>query len=247
MSTKRPSAPSGAAQTTSANALTADRTETVYRKLHAAIVAHRLPPGARLPEEQVADAFGVSRTLVRQALLRLAHDHLVVQEPNRGVRIAEPSIAEVRQIYEVRRLIECGLVEQVAGRLGRQRIASLKRLVAREARANASGDVRLAMQLASDFHTELASVLGNAVLDAILKELIARGNVAIAVYEQAGRATCRCDEHRQIVMALAEGDAASAAAIMASHLSAIADNLTATRTRRDVVDIVAVLAEMEGT
>src|SRR5262245_48751779 len=77
-----------------------DRTEAVYREIHAAIVERRLPPGAKLPEPHLAELFGVSRTLIRQALQRLVHDHLAIQEPNRGVRIAEPSAEEVRHLYE---------------------------------------------------------------------------------------------------------------------------------------------------
>jgi DNA-binding GntR family transcriptional regulator len=101
------------------------RAETVYRDIHLAIVEHRLSPGTRLPEAHLAHVFGVSRTLVRQALQHLAHDHLVVLEPNRGARIAEPSIDEVRQLYEVRRLIECNMLAEGASRItGRPRLSA---------------------------------------------------------------------------------------------------------------------------
>lgn len=221
-----------------------DRTDALYRQIHAAIVGHRLPPGTRLPEEQLADVFGVSRTLVRQALQRLAHQHLVVQEPNRGVRIAEPTIDEVRHLYEVRRLIECALLTKAAARLGRTRLAALRRLVVREARANAAGDSQASMQLAGEFHLELASSLANPVLSDFLRELIARGNVAIAVYEQPGRATCRCDDHGRILACLANNDVGGARDAMSRHLQDIESSLTIRRGRHQPADLALLFNDM---
>jgi len=223
--------------------LEAGRAEAVYREIHLAIVEHRLPPGARLPEEHLADVFAVSRTLVRQALQRLAHDRLVVLEPNRGARIAEPSIEEVRHLYEVRRLIECTMLADAAMRLTRARLAALKRKVASEAHANASGDALAAMQLAGAFHLDLAEALGNPILVDILGELIARGNVAIALYEQHGRATCRCDDHRRIVRHLAAGETGAAVSAMRRHLSQIEEGLTVPRLPRGPVNLRAVLGK----
>jgi DNA-binding GntR family transcriptional regulator len=219
-----------------------DRTELVYREINTAIVQRRLPPGTRLPEAHLADVFGVSRTLIRQALLRLVHDHLAVQELNRGVRIAEPSIEEVRHLYEVRRLLECNLIADNASRLTRARIAALRRTVAAEAEANASDNTLLAMQLAGAFHLELAAALGNPVLVDMLDELIARGNIALAVYERQGRAACRCDEHQRILRRLSSGDVTEAAAEMRAHLQAIEDSVAAPREPGGPVDLGVVFA-----
>ena len=217
------------------------RAETVYRDIHLAIVEHRLSPGTRLPEAHLAHVFGVSRTLVRQALQHLAHDHLVVLEPNRGARIAEPSIDEVRQLYEVRRLIECNMLAEGASRITRARLAALRRKVASEAQANARGDTLASMQLAGAFHLDLAEALGNRILVDILGELIARGNVAIALYEQRGRDICRCDEHRQIVRLLMAGETAAAVSALRRHLLEIGESLTAARPPRGPVNLREVL------
>lgn len=202
-----------------------DRTDAVYRCIHDAIVEHRLPPGTRLPETHLASVFGVSRTLIRQALQRLAHDHLVTIEPNRGARIAAPSRQEVRHVYEVRRMLECTMLTNLADRLPRARLANLRRLVTDENAAIAAGDRTLAMQLAGAFHLDLAAATGNPVLVDLLAELIARGNVAIALYEPQGRANCRCSEHREIIRYLAAGDTDSAVDAMRAHLCGIEDGL----------------------
>lgn len=231
MARKRTSAlqaPRRAAKTDAARSET-DRTEAVYRDIHAAIVERRLPPGAHLPEAHLAKVFGVSRTLVRQALQHLVHDHLAVQEPNRGVRVASPTVDEVRELYEVRRLIECTLLTSGTPRLTRARLAQLRRTVAEEAAANDAGDSLRAMHLADAFHLELAAAIGNSVVVDILKELIARGSVAIALYEHPGRAICRCHEHRRILGRLSAGEHARAAEEMRAHLCDIEDSLMQVR------------------
>lgn len=218
-----------------------DRTEAVYRDIHSAIVERRLPPGAKLPESHLAEVFGVSRTLIRQALQRLVHEHLAVQEPNRGVRIAEPSAGDVRDLYEMRRLIECNLLTEAGGRLTRARLAELRRMVAEEAAANAAGETLAAMHLAGAFHIELAGAIGNPVCVDILRDLIARGNVALAVYEQRGRASCRCDEHRRILKHLANRDYAQAATEMREHLVAIEAGLSLPTGRPSPINLALAL------
>lgn len=218
-----------------------DRAEVIYRHIHAALVAQRLPPGTRLPEEHLAGLLGVSRTLVRQALQRLAHDHLVVLEPNRGARVAQPTIAEVRQLYGVRRLLECAALSDLDLRLTRAKLSALKRIVADEARANTAGNVQLSMQLSGRFHLDLMAGCGNDILLTILRDLIARGNVAIALYEMRGRASCRCDDHRHILQRLADGDTENATDLMRRHLSDIEASLTLSRLPRGPVDLADVL------
>jgi DNA-binding transcriptional regulator YhcF (GntR family) len=92
-------------------------TSTIAEALTRAIAAHRLQPGTKLAEQQLADHFGVSRTLVRQALFQLSQNRLVRLEPARGAFVATPSVEEARQVFEVRRMVEGSLVRQLASRI----------------------------------------------------------------------------------------------------------------------------------
>src|SRR3712207_6125152 len=76
----------------------------VYDAIHEAVMEHRLAPGARLTEASLCEVFGVSRAVVRMALLRLSHDRIVTLTPNRGAAIARPSVQETREVFELRRL-----------------------------------------------------------------------------------------------------------------------------------------------
>ena len=85
-------------------------TSAIVEALTRAIVEHRLQPGTKLAEQKLADHFGVSRTLVRQALFQLSQNRLVRLEPARGAFVAAPSADEARQVFAVRRMLEAEMV-----------------------------------------------------------------------------------------------------------------------------------------
>src|SRR5262245_52463700 len=84
--------------------------ELAAQILRARISEGRYPPGRRLVDAELAVEFGVSRNIVREAFRLLSHERLLIQQFNRGVFVRTPSIADVLDIYRVRRLIECQAV-----------------------------------------------------------------------------------------------------------------------------------------
>ncbi|TJW69282.1 MAG: GntR family transcriptional regulator, partial [Mesorhizobium sp.] len=78
----------------------------VYAGLRDAIVSHRLAPGTKLPEDELASIYSVSRAVIRAALQALSHDRLARLEPNRGAFVAQPTKQEAREVFEARALIE---------------------------------------------------------------------------------------------------------------------------------------------
>src|SRR5262245_34620350 len=86
----------------------------VASRLADAIFEHRLPPGTKLPEADLCRIFGVSRGVVRKVLNRLAGEQLLDLVPNRGAFVAKPSVEETRDVYEVRRILETGVVRVLA-------------------------------------------------------------------------------------------------------------------------------------
>ena len=87
--------------------------EAIAERIRTAILEHRLAPGAKLTEAQLCDVFGVKRGPIRQALALLATDRLVDLEPNRGAFVASPSLQQVHEVFEMRRIIELAVVERV--------------------------------------------------------------------------------------------------------------------------------------
>ncbi len=215
--------------------------ERIHQELFAAIVDHRVPPGTSLPEDTLAGAFGVSRTVVRKALLRLGHEKLVELRPNRGAVVARPSVEEARQVFEARRVVEAAIVEAVIERAREGDLAALRERLAEELTAEHSGDRRTQLRLSGDFHRHLANLAGNRVLAEFLGELISRTSLILALYEAPGAVPCSHGEHTAVMEAVTRRDAAAAKERMAEHLAHVERHLKLGDVGR-VVDLHALFA-----
>jgi DNA-binding GntR family transcriptional regulator len=107
-------------------------TSVIVESLTQAIVEHRLQPGAKLAEQKLATHFGVSRTLVRQALFQLSQNRLIRLEPARGAFVAAPSVKEAQQVFAVRRMLEAEMTRAFVREVTPAKIKALKQHVALE-------------------------------------------------------------------------------------------------------------------
>jgi len=203
----------------------ADSTRRIVQAITTAIVERRLMPGTKLAEQPIADIFKVSRTLVRQALNQLSRDHLVTLEPARGAFVAQPSVQEARQVFEVRAMIEAAMMRQLCARITDAQIAELRRHLRDEQDAVARTDVTGRTRLLADFHVVLARMLGNEVLAQLLADLLSRCSLIALMYQSSHSAEHSQDEHVAIVDALERRDARAAVRLMASHLGNVERNL----------------------
>lgn len=201
-------------------------THTIVEALTRAIVEHRLLPGAKLAEQKLADHFGVSRTLVRQALFQLSQNKLIRLEPARGAFVAAPSVDEARQVFAVRRMLEAEMTRAFMLQATPDNIATLRTHVAQERQAVASEDVPGRTELLGDFHVRMAELMGNTVLAQILGELISRCALITLMYQSRHEAEHSTDEHEAIVNAIAQGDTALAVHLMNEHLDHVEASLT---------------------
>ena len=200
-------------------------TAGIVDALTRAIVDHRLNPGTKLAEQKLADHFGVSRTLVRQALFQLAQNRLITLEPARGAFVAAPSVDEARQVFAVRRMVETGMTRQFAASATPARLKALRQHVALEKAAVEGDDAAGRTELLGDFHVRMAELMGNTVLAQLLGDLISRCALITLMYQSSSAATHSYEEHAQIVKALAAGDADTAVRLMDEHLRHVEENL----------------------
>ena len=191
-----------------------------------AIVEHRLHPGTKLAEQKVADHFGVSRTLVRQALFQLSQNRLIRMEPARGAFVATPSVNEAKQVFAVRRMLEAEMTRAFIKGVTPAMIKSLKQHVAMEKSAVLREDVSGRTELLGDFHVRMAELMGNDVLAQMLGDLISRCSLITLMYQSATAAEHSNEEHAAIVQALAAKDEALALTLMDEHLQHVEANLT---------------------
>ncbi|KXV03422.1 GntR family transcriptional regulator [Caballeronia megalochromosomata] len=207
-----------AASNASAAAPNGANAESIAENIRAAILEHRLAPGAKLTEAQLCEVFAVKRGTVRQALAQLSNERLVDLEPNRGAFVASPSLQEVHEVFEMRRIIELAVVERIAQGHGMRRLKSISATIGKERRAFESHDFSSWIRLSGEFHTELAALTGNTVLCECLSGLVARSTLISALYESLGKSSCSFEDHEDILAALDTGDATKAAVLMAQHL-----------------------------
>ena len=200
-------------------------THSIVEALTKAIVEHRLHPGTKLAEQKLADHFGVSRTLVRQALFQLSQNRLIRLEPARGAFVAAPSVMEARQVFAVRRMLEAEMTRAFIREVTPAKIRALKEHVAREKSAVDLGDVSGRTELLGDFHVRMAELMGNEVLAQMLGELTSRCALITLMYQTATAAEHSNDEHGNIVKALAARDEDLAVRLMNEHLLHVEENL----------------------
>jgi DNA-binding GntR family transcriptional regulator len=196
----------------------------ISERIVEAVMAQKLAPGARLGEQPLALLFDCSRTVVREALTRLAARGIVTVSARRGWYVIEPSQEEAREAFEARRVIETGLIRTLPA-VGKPAIKRLKQHLSREKAALASDDVGARSYLLGDFHVCLAECLGNTLLADTLRDFTARTTLIAMLYQSSHNAAQSCEEHVQIVAALERGDMALAEQLMRDHIGTVQDAL----------------------
>jgi DNA-binding GntR family transcriptional regulator len=201
-------------------------TSQIVESLTRAIVEHRLHPGTKLAEQKLADHFGVSRTLVRQALFQLSQNRLIRLEPARGAFVAAPSVDEAKQVFAVRRMLEAEMTRAFVRQVTPAKIKALRDHVAKEKQAVANQDVPGRTKLLGDFHVRMAELMGNEVLAELLSDLISRCALITLMYQSTNAAENSNEEHVEIVKALAARDETLALRLMNEHLQNVEKGLT---------------------
>lgn len=203
------------------------RTDDAYTKLKAEILENRLPPGFQATEPEIALRLGMSRTPVREALLRLEADGLVAMKPRRGARVLPLSIDDMREIYEILTALEPEAAAELAKR--RPDARELKPLSdATNDMEKALGNDDLDAWAAADdrFHRELLVLHDNKRLT----------DFVMSMFDQAHRArmiTLRLrkppkqstQDHRDILRAIENGEVENAREIFRRHRKSAAAEL----------------------
>jgi DNA-binding GntR family transcriptional regulator len=225
---------------------TAQRGETseaeVYKQIHAAIAEQRLLPGVRLVEDQLAELFGVNRMRIRSVLRTLAHDKVVTLHRNRGAVVAYPTVREAQEVFAARRLIEVALAPEIVRAADEEAITRLRAHVREERRCEMSNDRARELQASHGFHTLLAEIVGNQVIIAFLRELMARSSLITAAYERPDVSTCSHKAHGQLITFIAKRDPAGLAAAMLQHLQEIESDLILVERPEVVTDLRSIFS-----
>jgi DNA-binding GntR family transcriptional regulator len=216
-------------------------TETIVARITNALVEQRLPPGTKLGEVALGEVFGVSRTKIRQALIRLAQDKLVTLLPARGAFVTKPEPRDARELFDARRVIERVLIERFTASATRAQITTLREHIARERAAITAADAALRNRLLGEFHVLIAEMVGNTVIAELLRELMQRSTLVTLHYQNARAASCSSAEHTALLDAVRQRDAIKAVRLMEQHLTHVEQDLALPGSNVPVFDLRAVL------
>jgi DNA-binding GntR family transcriptional regulator len=147
------------------------KVDVAYEQLRRWILTGRLKPGDKLDQNWLASHMRVSRTPLRQALLRLASERLIAAEPHRSAVVASLSLVELEDLYQSRRALESMLAETGAAKLTESTVREMRDLLAQQERAVAAADPDRFTELDREFHFALYRAAGFARAYDIIEEL----------------------------------------------------------------------------
>lgn len=194
--------------------------EKVVHQLRIEIVSGEMPPGTVCSVPSLARTLGISTTPIREALLQLTSDGLLQPMRNRGFRVVDPSLDELRGIFEVRTQLEASAFRKLV-RMGAENLSELQALADAIAQSVETGDVPRYLAADRAFHAELLALAGNEVLTDIVLRLRDRMRLyGIRSPHGLARQKSSVPEHYRIIDVIKQGLEDEAEALMTGHIMA---------------------------
>lgn len=204
----------------------AEKTD-VRAALRDAILRGVYAPRQRLIEAELAEEYGASRFVLRNALISLAAEGLVELQPNRGARVREITVAEAIEITEIRRAVEAIVAGRAAENITDDQIVLLRGIEADMRAAVEQNELVRYSELNASLHGTLRDIAGHTAATRILEQL--NGQMVrhqFRLFLVPGRPTVSLPEHLAIVEAVCSRDPEAASAAMAAHVGSVIGTLT---------------------
>lgn len=211
----------------------------VYDVVRKAIVSRDLEPGSLYSVASIAERLDVSRTPVREALLKLQDQGMIRFERNRGARILSPTVHDLREMFSLRLMLEVPSAHIAAGRASASDVKRLRVIesVSKEAYLRHPEDIRRHLEPDAHFHQAIAKIAGNMRLASIISDIFSQQMMAnLTTADVSDRSHEIIADHNRIVEAISNGDCEGAALAMHDHLIASATALTSREMRDEDVD-----------
>lgn len=194
--------------------------ETVLVQLLMAIRNGQVKPGERIREADIAERLGLSRGTVREALLRLEQDGVVVSQPHRGTYIAPITLQDAAELFSLRRVLESFAIELAGPNLTGVALEDLTTTVRAMVAAAEAGDLAEHRRLDLQFHEQLCLLSGHRQLYKAWASLVLR--LWLIYFDRQGRftenPTERAAAHYELIEILRRGDVAAAKTWIEQHI-----------------------------
>lgn len=194
----------------------------IYERLRRAITTLAMLPSEALSEKELSLQLGVSRTPVREALIRLADEGLIDILPQRGSFVAPIRLKDVEEAQFIRESLEVAVVKRLAGHCSPSFLSELRENLARQERAVAQGDHDLFLDLDEAFHRSFCEEAGLSKSWRVIQSVkLQMDRVRYLSLPDPGHLNTLLAQHRTIFLAVEEGDVASAGKAMSTHLQEV--------------------------
>lgn len=210
-------------------------------RIRSSVSAGDLPPGTKLPEEFVAEAFSTSRSHVRAAFQQLAFEGLVELQRNRGAFIARPTIKEARDVFEARRVIERVTTEIVTRTILTHQLGALTGQMRAQTPHWMRANRQMAISGTSSFHLALAALAHNTALTTAVERLIIRTSLILGLYGTARSFAALPEAYADLMDLMTAGQSLAASRQMERCLDAIERGLDFFPPARQDVDLKRLL------
>ncbi len=212
--------------------------EIVYGYLKEQIIEGQLMPGDRLVESHLASQLQVSRTPVHEALVQLEQEGFVVSRPGGGYVTGPLSPRDVREIWDLRRILEVHVLRETVGSFSPEELNDLDSLLLAGDEALQNQDQRAFLEANKAFHDAFSRKYGNARILGVLSNLAHHTRRVLSVGFRSHETVLRTShtEHKRILEAVRAEAAESAAALLEQHLTGFVDVILSEETAFDGED-----------
>ena len=203
----------------------------IYAELRAELVSLKRRPGEVVSEAEIGLAYGVSRTPVREAILKLSDEGLVDIFPQSGIFVSRIPLATLPEAIIIRKALEATTARFAASRASASQILSLQAIVQRQREADAAGDRDGFHQADESFHAAIADVAGYPGIWTLIQQVkVHVDRFRQLTLPQLGRMGQVIAEHEVILAAIEARGPRGAQAAMEKHLERLLGDISATQT-----------------
>lgn len=202
--------------------------QTAYRLIKENILAWQYPPGFQLREIPISEELGLTRTPVREAIIKLESEGLVRTFPNRGAFVIKLTLKEVEDLFDVREALEVKASELATRRANREQVDAIREALRKHEELLNSSESNLYHQPVLDFHEALMGLSQNEPLMELWRDLRSKLLLARSTSAQMGRRYLTAlNEHKKILQLIQDGDAGNVRELLIDHIAQAKHNVFA--------------------